>query len=103
MAILINANGKIVTPGLFNPMGQLGLSEVRMVEGTNDAIQRGDDFSASFDIANAYNRRSTVIPITRIEGVTRAAITPSASEPDELGSTSPPVTIMANWVPVVTT
>lgn len=87
-SILINASGKIVTPGLFSPTGQLGLSEVGAVDGTNDAIQRGDDFSAAFDAADAYNRRSAIIPITRIEGVTRAAITPFADEPDELGNTS---------------
>ncbi len=87
-SILINASGKIVTPGLFSPIGQLGLSEVGAVDGTNDAMQRGDEFSAAFDVADAYNRRSTIIPITRIEGVTRAAITPFAGEPDELGNTS---------------
>jgi hypothetical protein len=78
-SILINASGKIVTPGIFSPMGQLGLNEVRLVAGTNvrlvagtnDAMQRGDDFSAGFDVADAYNRRSTLIRITRIEGVTR--------------------------------
>ena len=87
-SILINASGKIVTPGIFSPIGQLGLSEVGAVEGTNDAIQRGDDFSAAFDIADAYNRRSTIIPITRIEGVTRAVITPFADGPDEEGNSS---------------
>jgi imidazolonepropionase-like amidohydrolase len=87
-SILINASGKIVTPGIFSPIGQLGLSEVSAVAGTNDAIQRGDDYSAGFDIADAYNRRSTIIPITRIEGVTRAVITPFAAGPDEEGNTS---------------
>jgi imidazolonepropionase-like amidohydrolase len=87
-SILINASGKIVTPGIFSPIGQLGLSEVGAVDGTNDAIQRGDDFSAAFDIADAYNRRSTIIPITRIEGVTRAVITPFADGPDEEGNSS---------------
>ena len=87
-SILINASGKIVTPGIFSPIGQLGLSEVGAVDGTNDAIQRGDDFSAAFDIADAYNRRSTIIPITRIEGITRAVITPFADGPDEEGNSS---------------
>lgn len=87
-SILINADGKIVTPGIFSPIGQLGLVEVSAVDGTVDAIQRGDDYSASFDVADAYNRRSTIIPITRVEGVTRAVITPFAAGPDEEGNSS---------------
>lgn len=87
-SILINGSGKIVTPGIFSPLGQLGLNEVRMVAGTNDAMQRGDDFAAGFDVADAYNRRSTLIPIARIEGVTRAVIMPFAGRPDEAGNSS---------------
>ena len=87
-AEVIDASGKIVTPGLFVPMGQLGLSEVGAVAGTNDAVQRGDDFSAGFDVADAYNRRSVLIPISRIDGVTRALIAPRAGRPDEEGNSS---------------
>ena len=87
-AEVIDASGKIVTPGLFSAMGQLGLSEVGAVAGTNDATQRGDNFSAGFDVADAYNRRSTIIPITRIDGVTRALIAPRAGGPDEQGNSS---------------
>jgi len=87
-ATVIDATGKIVTPGLFSPMGQLGLSEVSAVGGTNDAVQRGDDFSAGFDVADAYNRRSVVIPITRIEGITRALIAPRAGGTDGEGNSS---------------
>lgn len=87
-AVVIDASGKFVTPGLFSAMGQLGLSEVSAVTGTNDATQRGDDFSAGFDVADAYNRRSTIIPITRIDGVTRALIAPRAGSPDDQGNSS---------------
>ncbi len=87
-ATVIDAAGKIVTPGLFSPMGQLGLTEVSAVGGTNDAVQRGDDFSAAFDVADAYNRRSVVIPITRIEGITRALIAPRAGGTDGDGNSS---------------
>ncbi len=97
-SILINASGKIVTPGIFSPLGQLGLSEVRAVAGTNDAVQRGEDYSAGFDVADAYNRRSTIIPITRIEGVTRAVISPYANRPDEQGNTSSVLSGLASVV-----
>lgn len=78
----IDASGKIITPGLFSPLGQIGLSEVGAVAGTNDSTQRGEDFTASFDVAEAFNPRSIVIAISRIDGVTRAGITPRAGRPD---------------------
>ena len=87
-AVVIDGSGKIVTPGLFSAMGQLGLSEVGAVGSTNDAVQRGDEFSASFDVADAYNRRSVLVPINRIEGITRALIAPRAGRPDEEGNSS---------------
>lgn len=87
-ATVIDASGKIVTPGLFSAIGQIGLSEVNAVAETNDATQRGDDLSAGFDVVDAYNRRSIIIPITRIDGVTRALIAPHAGGPDEMGNSS---------------
>ena len=84
----IDASGKIITPGLFTPIGQLGLTEVSAVAGTNDAVQRGDQFAAAFDVADAYNPRSTLIPVNRIDGITSAAITPLAAAADEEGNSS---------------
>jgi imidazolonepropionase-like amidohydrolase len=84
----VDATGKIVTPGLFSPLGQLGLSEVSAVAGTNDAMQRGDAFTASFNVAEAFNPRSILIAISRIDGVTRAGITPRAGSPDGEGNVS---------------
>jgi len=84
----INAAGKIVTPGLVTPFGQIGLVEVNAVEGTVDYIQRGDQFSASFDPADAYNPRSTLVAINRVEGITHAVIAPEADLPDDMGNQS---------------
>lgn len=82
----IDASGKIVTPGLFNPSGQLGLVEVSASAGPHDAAQRSAMFTASFDIADAYNSRSTLVAINRIEGVTRAAVMPMAGGLDDFGA-----------------
>lgn len=87
-ARIVDASGKIVTPGLFAPVGQIGLMEVSAVQGSNDATQRGDQFSASFDVALAYNPRSMVIPVTRMDGITSAAITPRAGSADPDGNKS---------------
>jgi imidazolonepropionase-like amidohydrolase len=84
----IDASGKIITPGLFTPMGQIGLVEINAVEGTVDYVQRGDSFSASFDVASAYNPRSTLVATNRIEGITHALIAPESDEVDELGNQS---------------
>jgi len=73
---VIDARGKIITPGFFSPMGQLGLTEVSGVDGTVDYYQRGERFSASFDVADAYNHRSTLVAISRAGGITRAITAP---------------------------
>ncbi len=85
-ATVIDATGKIVTPGLFSPLGRLGLVEVSSSAGPNDAAQIGDQFTAGFDVADAYNSHSTLIPVQRIEGITRAAIVPAPGSPDDFGN-----------------
>lgn len=87
-ATVIDAEGKIVTPGLFTPMGQIGVTEVNAVAGTRDYVQRGTEFSAAFDIADAFNPASTLIAVNRIEGITRAGVTPAGMSPDEFGNVS---------------
>jgi len=82
-AVRVDAAGKIVTPGLFSPLGAIGLSEVGAVTGTNDAIQRGTAFAAGFDAAWAYNPRSLVVAISRIDGITRAGLTPYPGTPED--------------------
>jgi hypothetical protein len=86
-ASVIDASGKIVTPGLFSVIGRLGLVEVSSSAGPADSSQIGDQFTAGFDVADAYNSRSTLIPIQRIEGITRAAIVPAPGFPDDFGRT----------------
>jgi imidazolonepropionase-like amidohydrolase len=76
-ATVIDASGKIVTPGLFSPSGRLGLVEVGLSAGPIDSGQSGTQFTASFDVADAYNSRSPAVAIQRIEGVTRAVIAPA--------------------------
>lgn len=82
----IDAAGKIITPGLFSPFGQLGLVEVGLSAGPSDFAQRGSQFTAGFDVADAYNPRSSLIAINRIEGVTRAVVAPMPGYPSESGA-----------------
>ena len=87
-ATVVNAAGKVVTPGLFTPYGQIGLEEVGFSAGPLDAVQRGDRFTAAFDIADAYNPRSTLVAVNRIEGITRALTAPQAAGADGEGNGS---------------
>jgi imidazolonepropionase-like amidohydrolase len=76
-ATVIDASGKIVTPGLFSPMGRLGLVDVSSSAGPVDSSQTNAYFTAGFDVADAYNSRSVAIAVQRIDGITRAATVPS--------------------------
>ncbi len=79
-ATIIDATGKEVTPGLFDAHSYFGVEEISLVEATVDRYQMGAHLTAGFDIADAINPYSTLIPINRIEGVTRAAVAPAATE-----------------------
>ena len=84
----IDAHGMVITPGLFAAISRVGLVEVNGVVASADFVQRGDHFSASFDIADAYNPRSTLVAVNRAEGVTTALTAPYAARPDSAGKSS---------------
>jgi imidazolonepropionase-like amidohydrolase len=94
-AKIIDAHGKPVTPGLMVSATQLGIDEIDLVAESNDSGP-GLDYSkfdadgytagpkayekaasAAFDVSDAINPSSTLIPVARIAGVTRSATTPS--------------------------
>ena len=75
-ATTVDASGKIVTPGLYAAFSSLGLGEVDLSADPVDAAQSGERFTASFDVADAFNPRATHIAVNRIEGITRATILP---------------------------
>lgn len=76
-ARVIDAAGKWVTPGAFAAMSELGLSEISGSGAPNDASIEGDLISAAADAARAFDPSVTAVAVTRMEGVTRAAIAPS--------------------------
>jgi imidazolonepropionase-like amidohydrolase len=77
-AEVIDAKGKWVTPGLFAAFSRLGIDEVDAVDDTNDIEADESPYNAAIDIAPSINPRATPIAVTRIEGVTRAAVVPDA-------------------------
>jgi imidazolonepropionase-like amidohydrolase len=78
-ATRIDAAGKWVTPGLIDGWGRMGLREIEAVQGTNEAQLRGDDVAAAFNVLEGLNPASTLIPVTRLEGVTTTVAVPNGS------------------------
>lgn len=79
-ATVIDAAGKIVTPGFIESDTQIGIVEIPLgADGTDDQSSTDKDLSAAFDVVDSFNGESTVIPVTRVEGITRAVVAPSGS------------------------
>ena len=67
----VDASGKWVTVGFMASGTTLGLSEVSLSGGLNDSRPSAKN-SIGMEVSNAFNPATVIIPITRIEGVTRA-------------------------------
>jgi imidazolonepropionase-like amidohydrolase len=79
-AKVVDATGKIVTPGLIESATQIGIVEIPSgAEGTDDQSSTDKDLSAAFNVVDSFNGDSTVIPVTRTEGITRAVVAPSST------------------------
>jgi imidazolonepropionase-like amidohydrolase len=89
-ARVIDAHGAVVTPGFIAADAGLAESEVGVDEdalemgdmtagpgdGTRDLSTQSKTLTAAFDVQYALNPDSTVIPIARLAGITRAIVTP---------------------------
>lgn len=74
----VDAEGKILTPGLIGSMNQLGLVEVSAVSRTRDAGDKKADIT--FDASLAFNPTSAAIPYSRKGGVTTNVVVPSGGD-----------------------
>lgn len=73
-ARVIDATGKVVTPGIVAGMSWIGVGEIDGVEQTSDAGAQRSPHSAALDIAPALNPSATPIAVERAGGVTRAVV-----------------------------
>jgi imidazolonepropionase-like amidohydrolase len=78
---VLDASDKVVTPGLVDAYTRLGLVEIGMEAHTVDsrpdkADPAGPAVRPSFQVADGYNPRSTLVPIARAAGVTSALVVP---------------------------
>jgi imidazolonepropionase-like amidohydrolase len=77
-ARVIEANGRVVTPGFFGGLTHLGSDEIGLEPTTEDAALKLGTMRPEFDVALAFNPDSTSIGVGRLGGITFAAIVPSA-------------------------
>jgi imidazolonepropionase-like amidohydrolase len=75
----IDATGKWVTPGIVAGFSRIGLAGVDAVDESNDSSAKETPFNASLDIAPAINPDVAAIAVNRAAGVTRAVVSPDAS------------------------
>ena len=76
----IDAAGKVVTPGFLDSSTQVGIVEVSLsADGTADGASTEKGLSAAFNVVDAFNPNSTVLPVTRVEGVTRTVVMPAGT------------------------
>ena len=79
-AKVIDAAGRVVTPGWIESNTNIGIVEIGLsAEGTADQTTTDKELSAAFNVLDSFNPFSTVIPVTRVEGITRAVVAPGGT------------------------
>lgn len=73
---IVDAAGKVVTPGLIVSNSQLGIVEIGGAATTVDSRVREHPLGAAFDVRYALNDAATAIAVNRRDGVTRAIVAP---------------------------
>ncbi len=76
-AKVIDAKGLQVYPGLFDPITQMGLSEISAVRATVDTTETGF-FNPDLVAATAVLPSSAHIPVTRAVGITEVLVVPAS-------------------------
>lgn len=77
-AVVVDAKGAEVTPGLVEGAGQIGLVEIDLEGSARDVEEVGADRNrAAFRAADGYNALSTVVGVARAGGLTSVVAAPS--------------------------
>lgn len=75
---IIDANGRVLTPGFIASKNLLGLVEVGAVSSTRDGSDKKADLT--FDASLAFNPKSTLIAYARKGGITSSLVMPYGGE-----------------------
>jgi len=84
-AQVIDAKGLQVYPGLFDPITQMGLSEISAVNATVDTTETGT-YNPDVVAATAISPSSEHIPVTRASGITEVLAVPASGGFDSGGA-----------------
>ncbi|HJY41863.1 MAG TPA: amidohydrolase family protein [Steroidobacteraceae bacterium] len=82
----VDAQGRALTPGLFGGLTAIGIEEVSLEPTTVDSavILHAPAFEMAwrpeFDVTSAYNPRSVLVPVARIEGLTWTMLSPASDD-----------------------
>src|SRR5437588_5035905 len=80
-ARVIDVTGMTVYPGLIDSETNLGLTEISAEQMTNDLVETSDEIMPHMHVADAFHAESSLIPLTRINGVTNAVVAPGDQGP----------------------
>jgi imidazolonepropionase-like amidohydrolase len=84
-AEVIDAKGLQIYPGLFDPVTQMGLSEISAVNATVDSTETGA-YNPDVVAATAVSPSSEHIPVTRASGITEVLTVPDSGGFDSGGA-----------------
>lgn len=74
-ARVVDARGKVVTPGFIDAMSGVGVVDVEAEAATDDTDAQGA-LTPALRMIDGYNPRSALVPISRLGGVTSVVVVP---------------------------
>lgn len=83
---VVDAKGRPLTPGLFAGLTAIGVEEVQLESSTVDEYLSTNapawqmQWRPEFDVTLAFNPRSVLLPVSRIEGLTWTVVAPGSTE-----------------------
>ncbi len=75
-ATVIDTQGGVITPGLFDAYTHIGLDTISGIDEANDSGSDNPRYSAALDVVDGLDPRSVLVPVNRIEGITHAMSAP---------------------------
>ncbi len=76
-ALVVDAKGRLVMPGLVDGYTQLGLVEIGMVKATRDTDEATSPLTPEVHAADGINVESSLFRVTRLSGTTTALVAPA--------------------------
>lgn len=77
-AQVIDVQGSVITPGLFDAYSHLGLDEIEQIDETINSRSSNARYSAALDVVDGLDPRSVLVGVNRIEGITHAMAAPAS-------------------------